>query len=82
MIKENRRVPRRATANRTAVSRERVQVVTADLGYRELRSRWVSRTLTEELKQKRMSICLQLLLRYEGEGDEFLCHTVQETKAV
>jgi hypothetical protein len=36
---------------------------------------------TEELKQKRMNICRQLLLRYEHEGDEFLCNIVTGDRA-
>jgi transposase len=62
MIRENRRISQQATANRTAVSRERVQEIIADLGYRKLCARFVPQMLTEDLKQKRMDIRRHLLL--------------------
>jgi hypothetical protein len=46
----------------------------------KLWANWVPRMSTEELKPKRMCICLELLERYDREGDEFLWKNVTETK--
>jgi histone-lysine N-methyltransferase SETMAR len=42
------------------------------LGYSKMCARWVPRSLTEEHKEQRKIICLELLACYEAEDDDFL----------
>jgi hypothetical protein len=74
-VKGIRRVSQQTVANETAVSRERVKGVVADLVCQMLYAQRVSRMFTKEIKQKRMDSD-RPLLRYEREGDEFLCKIV------
>ncbi|GFY23999.1 histone-lysine N-methyltransferase SETMAR [Trichonephila clavipes] len=48
------------------------KIVTEDLNFKKLCSRWVPRLLTVEHKYKRFSISLDFLLRYEEELDGML----------
>jgi hypothetical protein len=64
MMKENRRFPEQAEADRTAISRERIIAIIADLRYRRLFARFVSRMLTEEQNQMLMNIRRLLMLWY------------------
>jgi hypothetical protein len=73
-VKGNHRVSQQTVANEAAVSRERVKGVVADLVCQMYAQR-VPRMLTKEMKQKRMDSG-RPLLRYEREGDEFLCKIV------
>jgi hypothetical protein len=54
IIKENHCVSQLTTANKTAVSYEWVQVITADLRYQKLCTQCFPWLLTEELKQKQI----------------------------
>ncbi|GFT00972.1 uncharacterized protein TNCV_4053841 [Trichonephila clavipes] len=48
------------------------KIVTEDLNFKKLCSRWVPRLLTAEHKEKRFAISLDFLIRYEEEGDDML----------
>ncbi|KAJ4430477.1 hypothetical protein ANN_22693 [Periplaneta americana] len=48
------------------------KVITEDLGYRKVSSRWVPKLLSEEQKAQLMGAALCFLERYEREGDAFL----------
>lgn len=76
LIRENRRITQAQLSLRCGISRERVQALIAELRYRKVCARWVPRMLTPDMKQRRMDICQQLLLRFEQEGDGFLNNIV------
>ncbi|KAJ4449113.1 hypothetical protein ANN_00508 [Periplaneta americana] len=59
----------------------RGQAIIAELGVWKICARWVPRMLLPHVKQKRLDICEQLLLRYEREGDEFLKNIVTGDKS-
>ncbi|GFX74143.1 uncharacterized protein TNCV_491071 [Trichonephila clavipes] len=46
------------------------KIVTEDLNFKKLCSRWVPRLLTAEHKDERFAISLDFLIRYEEEGDD------------
>ncbi|GFX29560.1 uncharacterized protein TNCV_4776321 [Trichonephila clavipes] len=48
------------------------KIVTADLNFKKLCSRWVSRLFTPEHKEKRFATLLDLWDSYEEEGDDML----------
>ncbi|KAJ4430776.1 hypothetical protein ANN_19367 [Periplaneta americana] len=68
----NRRITQQHLSIQCSISRERVQVIIAELRFRKIWARWMPRMLLPHMKQKRLGICQQLLLRCEREGDESL----------
>ncbi|GFV45629.1 histone-lysine N-methyltransferase SETMAR [Trichonephila clavipes] len=52
------------------------KIVTEDLNFKKLCSRWVLRLLTAEHKEKRFDISLDLFISYEEEGDDMLSRIV------
>ena len=73
LVKANRRVTQKDIALGVGISKERVQhILTAILGYRKVSARWVPRQLATALKDQRMQVCLELLNRFEQNGDAFL----------
>ncbi|GFX30244.1 uncharacterized protein TNCV_1963511 [Trichonephila clavipes] len=48
------------------------KIVTEDLNFKKLCSRWVPRLLTSEYKEKRFAISLDFLIRYGEERDDML----------
>ena len=54
-------------------------IISDDLGYRNVSTRWVPRFLTED-KKANLVVCEKLLTRYETEEDEFLSHIVTYDK--
>jgi [histone H3]-lysine36 N-dimethyltransferase SETMAR len=77
-IQENRRFTISAlSVEFSEVSRSVIyDIVTRNLGYKKLCSRWVPKMLTDEHKQKRLASAQKFLQRYRNEGDEFLGHIV------
>ncbi|GFX84710.1 HTH_48 domain-containing protein [Trichonephila clavipes] len=77
-IRENRRF----TTNTLSlefpdVSRSVVyKILTEDLNFKKLCSRWVSRLHVEEHKEKWFAISLDFFIRYEEEGDDMLSRIV------
>ena len=51
-------------------------IVHDELRYRKVSARWVPRQLTQELKDRRVDACQELLRRYEEEGEDFLAHMI------
>ncbi|GFS79823.1 uncharacterized protein TNCV_750141 [Trichonephila clavipes] len=51
-------------------------IVTEDLNFKKLCSRWEPRILTAEHKEKRFVISLDFLIRYEEEGDNMLSQII------
>ncbi|GFX75153.1 histone-lysine N-methyltransferase SETMAR [Trichonephila clavipes] len=59
------------------VSRSVVQkIMTEDLNFKKLCSRWVPKLLTAEHTEKRFAISLDFLIHYEEEGGDMLSRTV------
>lgn len=59
------------------ISVERVHnTITQVLGYRKDSALWVPKSCNEEQTATRMGICLEYLLRYDREGDEFWANIV------
>ncbi|GFR22588.1 histone-lysine N-methyltransferase SETMAR [Trichonephila clavata] len=52
------------------------KIVTEDLNFKKLCSRWVPRLLTAEDKEKRFASSLEFLIRYDEEGDDMLSRIV------
>ncbi|GFW12635.1 histone-lysine N-methyltransferase SETMAR [Trichonephila clavipes] len=52
------------------------KIVTENLNFKKLCSRWVPRLLTAEHKEKRFAISLDFLIRCEEEGDDMLSRIV------
>ncbi|GFV83106.1 hypothetical protein TNCV_2802321 [Trichonephila clavipes] len=52
------------------------KIVTEDLSFKKLCSRWVPRVLTAEHKEKRFVILLDFLIRYEEEGEDMLSRII------
>jgi len=50
------------------------------LQFHKVSARWVPCQLTEELKERRVDVCQQLLKRFQAEGDGFLGRIVREMK--
>jgi histone-lysine N-methyltransferase SETMAR len=76
LIKHARRITQKQIAGRLGMSKERVGYIIGLLGYTKVCSRWVSRMLTPEKKQKRVEISEGLLKRYPEERDQFLLNIV------
>ena len=74
--RENRRITQAQLALQCGISRERVQALIAELRYRKVCAWWVTQMLTPDMKQRRLDISQQLLLRFEREGDGFLNNIV------
>lgn len=55
-------------------------IISDDLVYRKVCTRWVSRLLTEENKANRFAVCERLLARYLAEGNDWLGHIVIEMR--
>jgi transposase len=71
IIQNDRRVTVLDIMNELEIGSSAVQHIINELGYSEVCARWVPRQLTDELKQNRLEICRELLLRYQSEGDTF-----------
>ncbi|UYV60251.1 hypothetical protein LAZ67_1000547 [Cordylochernes scorpioides] len=86
-MKDNIRVPREESARFKSGSEstqdearqgtpplENHEVLIQKIGalIRNIFTRWVSRMLTKEMKEKRISACKELFKRYEIEGEGFL----------
>jgi len=77
LIQENRRVTLAEMAFFLSMSFGSVQhIVHDELRYSKVSARWVPRQLTQELKDRRVDACQELLRRYEEGGDDFLSHIV------
>ena len=77
LIQENRRVTLAEMASLLHMSFGSVQhIVHDELRYRKVSARWVPRQLTQELKDRRVDACQELLRRYEEESEDFLAHIV------
>ncbi|CAI6357430.1 unnamed protein product [Macrosiphum euphorbiae] len=72
LVKGNRRIKQSEIAIALGISKERVQHILCELEYRKICARWVPKMLTEEMKQNRVEICRQLLLRFDRERENFL----------
>ena len=72
LIRSDRRVTTRDITDIIGVGNHAVQTIISELGYSKVCARWVPRQLTAELKQSRRDVCLQLLQRYQAEGDDFM----------
>ncbi|GFO28214.1 histone-lysine N-methyltransferase SETMAR [Plakobranchus ocellatus] len=73
MIRANRRIKQKEIANAVGILKERMHhIVRTVLGYRKVSARWVPRLLTVEMKAQRKDMCIQLLERYNAEGEVFL----------
>jgi hypothetical protein len=68
----NIRNDRRIITRELGTGKENVDKTVHHLEYSKLCARWVSRSLTEERKEQRKTICSKLLARYEAEVDDFL----------
>jgi hypothetical protein len=76
LIKHDRCINQKQRAGRLGMSNERVGYIIGLLGYIKVCSRWVSRMLTPEKKQKRVEICEELLKQYRKKGDQILLNIV------
>ena len=66
-MRENRRLTVRSTAEQVNIDRETVgKILTEDLDMRKVCAKLVPKELTEEQKQRRVTICQDLL---ESQGD-------------
>ncbi|KAL4092295.1 hypothetical protein QTP88_026820 [Uroleucon formosanum] len=72
LVKGNRRIKQSEIAIALGISKERVQHILCELEYRKICARWVPKMLTEEMKQNRVEICRQFLLRFDRERENFL----------
>ncbi|GFY06961.1 uncharacterized protein TNCV_4090631 [Trichonephila clavipes] len=55
------------------------KIVTEDLNFKKLCSRWVPRLLTAKHKEKKFVISLEFLIRYDEEGDESKLNTRRQS---
>lgn len=77
LIHVNRRIKQKDVATMLEISTERVHhIIHVLLGYRKVCARWVPRMLTPEMKHRRHQACQEHLMRYEREGDDFICRIV------
>ena len=72
MIQKNCQIKRRDIAVKLGISQERVHHIIETLNYRKVCARWVSRQLTDPMKEHRKTAAQKLLNRYHLEGDDFL----------
>jgi histone-lysine N-methyltransferase SETMAR len=75
-IRNDWRITTRELAAILGIGKGSVDKIVHQLGYSKVCARWVPRTLTEEHKEQRKVNCLELLARYEAEGDDFLSTVV------
>jgi len=72
-VHENRRLTVRSTAEQVNIDREIVKkILTEDLDMRKVCAKMVAKELTEEQKQRRVTICQDLLERQ----DDILGHVI------
>ena len=71
IIRNDRRVTVLDIIQTIGIGSHAVQNIITELGYRKVCARWVPRQLTDELKQTLLNGCIQLLQRYQSEGNAF-----------
>lgn len=76
IIRGDRRVTLDELYSMLSISKGSVQTIIKDLGYSKVCARWVPRILTDRHKETRKTIAINLLHRYETEGEEFLSNIV------
>ena len=72
LIRSDRRITVRGIVDVIGTGHGSVQDIIRELGYSKVCARWVPRQLTDELKQSRLNISMQMLQRYQSEGEEFM----------
>jgi [histone H3]-lysine36 N-dimethyltransferase SETMAR len=72
MIRSDRRITVREIVDALGTGHNAVQGIINELGYSKVCARWVPRQLTDELKQSRRDVSMQMLERYQTEGEDFM----------
>jgi hypothetical protein len=82
LVQENRRIIVRELSMAVNIGMGSLhQILHAHLGYCNVRAQWVPKHLTDEQKYLQMGICMEVLCRYQTDGEGFLEQvvTVDET---
>jgi hypothetical protein len=69
-IRNDGRITTRDLAAILSIGKGSFDKIIHHLGYSQACARWVPRSLTEERKEQRKTICSELLAHYEAESDE------------
>jgi hypothetical protein len=73
LLQENRRITVRELSMAVNISMGSIhQILYAHLGYRKVCAQWVPKHLTIEQKNLQMGICMEVLCRYQTDGEGFL----------
>jgi ribosomal protein L13 len=80
LIRDDRRVKVRETAEVTGIAKGTGHEVISDLNFRKVSARWVRKMLTKEHKSKRLATSLENLCRYQDKGELFMENIVMGDK--
>lgn len=76
LIRGDRRITIYEIADALQVAYGSAQSMVEELGYRKVCAKWVPKQLTQDLKERRMEVCAELLEMYEAQGEEFFKNVV------